>query len=268
MNPIKTALHLAARGWKVFPCFPDKKPMIKGGYKAGTDDITQVRAMFANKPDALIGIAMSLSGLFAVDVDDMQSWRDLKSIHSPTSPVTVGPMQNTPRGGIHMIFKYPAGIHVPNTAGALIKGIDLRSEGYICTGDKYRWLDGHGPDTPVTSAPGWLLSLIAGLSKPRAKGDKSKPVTIPGDQVACYWLERYLPMAGPGSRNEIGKRLALQLRDSRIPQAEAESLPYPEKCPAGDHPYTRQEWIATVRSIYNHPAREPATLPKALRRTP
>ncbi|HNZ02152.1 MAG TPA: bifunctional DNA primase/polymerase [Anaerolineaceae bacterium] len=262
-DTLELAFRIAARGWKIILCRQDKKPCTPNGYLNATTSRDQIISWCNEYRDAyLIGIAMKPSGLVGVDVDDMNAWRDLRAFHSQDIPFKAGPMQNTPRRGVHMIFNYPIGIHVPNSAGALGKGIDLRSDGYLCTGPGYSWLQDHGIDADLTDLPYWLMGLIAALGKPATEYKPDYPNEIAGkEQVREYWLNKYLPLAIPGNRNEIGKQLALQLRDSGIPQSEAEKLPYPEMVIQGEKPYTRREWLATVRSIYKLPRRKPAKLP-------
>lgn len=93
---------------------------------------------------------------------------------------------------------------------------------------------------------------------PRA-GNNGRSTTDPGS----YWLKQAVLKAHAGSRNETGLWLAAQLRDSGLARGEAESvmLDYANQAPAGDHPYTSFEALASLASAYSRPPREAATLP-------
>lgn len=261
------ALQLAGLGWRVFPCGLDKRPLTANGFKDSTSDPEEIRAWAW----PLIGVYCEGSGFFAVDVDvkggadGLASWAQLITDHS-SEPVNYGPAQLTPSGGKHFLFKLPQNIKVPNNAGKLGPGLDLRSNGYICTGAGYTWQPGHGPEVPLTEAPGWLLGLIAKMaSKPAAQavpvGGLASEQTDPG----AYWLAHYLAEARPGNRNNAGWALACQLRDSKIPEGKAREimLNFAARAPqpGGLERYTEAEALASLKSAYTGTPREPATLP-------
>lgn len=259
---IGLALQLARRGWYVFPCKPDKRPHwnerdLPNGKDNATTDPEQIRTWWERWPNALVGVYCEKSGIFALDVDNKngkngsQTLADLVRDYGAGHDIPVGPVQSTPSGGLHLIFRYPEGRSIPNNSGKLGDGLDLRSNGYICTGPGYAWHPGHGPDSPLTDAPAWLLELIDSLGRPR---------THSGD-VGAYWLEKALGRAEPGNRNDTGLWLACQLRDSGLSSREAESymLQYARSV-KGDG-YTAAEALASLQQAYKAPRREPARLP-------
>ena len=165
----KLALQLADRGWYIFPCNLDKTPKLKWKDRATIDQV-QIRRWWACWPASLIGIYCQRSGFFAVDIDvknghnGFTSWTNL--INSPGGgyPPIIGPVQDTPSGGSHLLFRLPADIAIPNNSGKLGDGLDLRSNGYICSGGAYHWQPGHDPAMQLTPAPVWLLDLIRNMS--------------------------------------------------------------------------------------------------------
>jgi len=166
---LNLALKLADRGWFIFPCNSDKSPKLKWKDRSTIDQV-QIRRWCTSWPDALIGIYCQRSGFFAVDIDvknghnGFSSWRDLINLHNRGDQPIIGPMQDTPSGGVHFLFTLPADIVIPNNAGKLGDGLDLRSNGYICTGGAYHWQVDHGPELQLTPAPVWLLELIQNMS--------------------------------------------------------------------------------------------------------
>jgi hypothetical protein len=272
MNPnLQTALELARRGWYVFPCRERrdatsekareiKSPYTPHGKNDATTDLEVIRAWWKRWPGALIGIYCEKSGFFAVDVDDkngkngFRSWESLVEIYGGGQPVHVGPVQDTPNGGCHLLFKLPEGLDIPNNADKLGDGLDLRSNGYICTGAGYSWLHEHGPEAPLPDAPAWLLDIIRNLS------NHQPPFKQPENHVQLTerWLQQAIFRANIGNRNDTGFWLACQLRDAGLPSTVAEDVPYPESVPqSGGQTYSRREWIASVRSAYSQAPRTP-----------
>jgi hypothetical protein len=82
--------------------------------------------------------------------------------------------------------------------------------------------------------------------------------TADGRPTTNYLINRALAHAGKG-RNDNGKWLAIQIRDNGYSQAEAEQVmqEYVQLVSQQGHPYKLSEAMATVRSIYKKPAREP-----------
>lgn len=262
------APDLAERGWHIFPCKHDKTPQTSHGMKDATTDQAAIKAWWQRWPDALIGIYCERSGFFALDIDvkdnrnGRQTWAELVEKHGAGKEIAAGPVQLTPSGGYHVLFKLPEGVKIPNTANKLGEGLDLRSNGYICTGGAYTWLPGNSPEIPIPPAPAWLVDLIRKLTE-RKPSTQAQPAAIPtgGADPGAYWLRYYLDRANLGSRNQTGFELACQLRDSGLPQGEAESIlcDYAARVP-GDG-YTEREALASCSQAYNGPRREAAHLP-------
>lgn len=170
MTNLNLALQLADRGWFIFPCNLDKTPKLKWKDRSTIDQV-QIRRWWTSWPDALIGIYCQKSGFFVVDIDAKNghegfiAWKRLINLHNGGDQPIIGPMQHTPSGGAHLLFKLPADIIIPNNAGKLGDGLDLRSDGYICSGGAYQWQPDHGPELQLTPAPAWLLQLIQKTNK-------------------------------------------------------------------------------------------------------
>ena len=169
------ALAHARAGRPVFPCGPDKRPLVASGFKVASTDVYQVRDWWHQWPSALIGMPTGpLSGVWVLDVDvhDGAPGEDslfaLLQAHGKL-PDTVEAL--TASGGRHLYFRWDAKRPVRNSAGKLGEGLDVRGEGgYVIVppsrlpdGRAYEWEGSSDPADGVraAAAPDWLLDLVA-----------------------------------------------------------------------------------------------------------
>jgi len=256
------ALKLSDLGWHLFPCLINKRPYTPHGKNDATTDATKIRAWWTRWPDALIGVYCERSGFFAVDLDvkgtsnGVTTWQAWIDQHGQPPALS----QSTPSGGRHVLFELPQDLKIPNNANKLAPGVDLRSNGYICTGGPYEWLQSPF-DNPLTPAPDWLLDKIRAMGERKPTTTTQPSIGERNDQAGDYWLNHYLAIATPGNRNATGFDLATQLRDSGLSEAEAEGimLAYCAQVPGSD--YSEAEALASLHSAYQQPRREPAKLP-------
>ena len=109
------------------------------GYKDATTDPAQIRAWWAQYPNANIGLATgSTNGILVIDidvnhtpgVDGTETMRDLEH-ELGKLPDTVEVL--TPNGGRHLYFKYPAGYNIGSykspKENARWPGVDVRGNG-------------------------------------------------------------------------------------------------------------------------------------------
>ncbi|WP_268220248.1 bifunctional DNA primase/polymerase [Streptomyces sp. EMB24] len=193
------ALSAAERGLAVIPLSRTKLPALRsphrddpshppcrgecgrfghGVYDATTDP-TRIRALFAAAPRATgYGIACGLPPhhLVGVDLDTKNgadpggALRALASRHGFTVPPTVVVL--TPSGGRHLWLSGPPDVVVPNSAGRLAPGIDIRGAGGYLVGPGSRTEHGTYRSAPGTAGlapapcPPALLRLL--LPPPRA----------------------------------------------------------------------------------------------------
>jgi hypothetical protein len=67
---LEIALACIARGWHVFPCWPEtKKPMLKNGWHGASVQEAQIRSWWARNPNANVAIATLFSALTVWDCD-------------------------------------------------------------------------------------------------------------------------------------------------------------------------------------------------------
>lgn len=202
INMMQAALHYAAKGWPVFPCwemdesdaafqyrvskmpterrakatpYKGKQPRTIHGLKDATTEEKTIREWWRRYPNAAIGIPTGPTiGAFVLDVDlpDGQQMLDnLEAAHGPL-PSTVA--QRTGSGGRQLFFAWPQGVEIRNSAGKLAENLDTRGDGgYVIvppslhpSGGRYAWSTNGG--TPIANAPQWLIEMARKPEKPEA----------------------------------------------------------------------------------------------------
>jgi Bifunctional DNA primase/polymerase, N-terminal/Primase C terminal 1 (PriCT-1) len=179
---ISTALTLAHRGKAVLPCLPcDKRPATARGLKDATTNLDTIRDWWRREP--LFNVAVvtgAVSGFFVVDIDGADAEVELRKLERELGELPATVEVITPRGR-HIYFKTPES-PVPNSAGKIALGIDVRGDGgYVLappsihpSGREYAW----SVDTTntIATAPDWLLVRV---TKPH--GAKNKSPAPPSD---------------------------------------------------------------------------------------
>lgn len=121
---LEAALSYAARGFAVLP-LRGKAPFLPGGYKAGTRDPDEIRAMWARDPDCNLGIATgAISGVVVMDLDSAEAEAELLTLCGGTLPETL--THNTGRGR-HLLFQCPP-VPIRSRTGIRPK-LDVKAEG-------------------------------------------------------------------------------------------------------------------------------------------
>jgi len=201
MDNTDYALLLAAYGWQVFPCWAVdgprkvdtvKSPMTTHGYKDATTNQDKIYSWWERTPGALVGIACAPSGLLVLDLDRHAGQPDgVAAFGEMVDDMgggvwECGPSQTTPGNGQHLVFKaprMPAGFDMP---GKLAPGIDIRYNGYICTGRlsdgrRYEWLPEHSFDAPLTYPPAWVCKMLVKYHEQATQSKQpAKHPTTPG----------------------------------------------------------------------------------------
>ncbi|GGZ24302.1 bifunctional DNA primase/polymerase [Streptomyces poonensis] len=221
------ALSAAERGLAVIPLSRKKLPALRsphrddpsptqchgecgrfghGVYDASTDP-HRIRALFAAAPQATgYGIACGLPPhhLIGVDLDTKSgtdapaALRELALRHLFTIPETVVVL--TPSGGRHLWLTGPPDVAVPNSAGRLAPGIDIRGAGGYLVGPGSRTDHGVYSTAPGTShlapapCPPALLRLLLPPPRPR------RPTASSGGRQG-EGLVQFVLAAHEGQRN-------------------------------------------------------------------
>ena len=198
-------LH-AIEGKPVFPCWPNKRPATKEGFKGASIDPQQVSKWFEDET-MLIGVPTA--GFLVVDLDrhneeanGVEVWGNLVTEHDPDGNWKKTMIVRTPSGGVHVWFEDPGWPDNPhrNTAGKLGPGVDTRADGgYVIIppsiteeGMYVRIDDWNGNE--IAPAPGWLLKLLA----PEPKQPQSPSKSFSGN-----WVGSTSGYGAAALRNEI-----------------------------------------------------------------
>jgi len=188
------ALAYAQLGYKVFPLVPGKKhPLTSHGLLDATDDEDKIEEWWSQTPDANVGLRTD--GLLVLDVDGPENaflFDGSADAAMRLESLAGAPMQRTPRGGFHFVYREPAGRAWRNTYGALAHHVDTRTNGgYIVVAPSrldgsrvYAWVEAHrleDPPAALSAPPDWLTSALdgfgaAGPSLSPAAGEETEKI--------------------------------------------------------------------------------------------
>jgi ribosomal protein S24E len=182
---LQAALEYARKGWSVVPMYepdgaggcscgrldctsPAKHPRTTNGLHDASRDEERIRSWWERWPNANVGVATGVtSGIFVVDLDGWASCMRLLKLEQTYTQLPETLRSATSRSkGFHLFFRYPTDAAIPNSAGRIDKGIDVRGEGGVVvvppsigvTGVEYSWVN----TEPICEADPWLLTLARG----------------------------------------------------------------------------------------------------------
>lgn len=149
-----------ARKFPVFPCGQDKRPLVKTGFHAATQDAAQIRQWWRQWPEALVGVPTGQgTGLVVVDYDPDKATQATHSwIAEHAALLCSTRSHKTGRGGLHYLFtskdRYQTGVDLV-LGGSPRKGIDLRANGgYVIW---WPFHTGDNPQDPIAPVPADLI---------------------------------------------------------------------------------------------------------------
>jgi Bifunctional DNA primase/polymerase, N-terminal len=228
------ALHLADRGWHVFPITPGAKrpPAIDRWEIRASTNPALIQHWWRETPYS-IGIATGPSGLVVIDLDTpkpgqpVPAWWATQGVISGTEVLkalargagaTIAPTYtvSTPSGGWHLYYATPNGTHLRNTHDVIGWKIDTRAHGgyVVAPGSPvspsgYELIDDRDP----VELPTWLHQALA----PPPPTDPSTPAlrvtTNPTGYVAAaiQGEAHRVRTAPPGAHNAVLCRAAYAL---------------------------------------------------------
>ena len=215
---LDAALDYARLGYRVFPLSPGLKrphPMLAPrGVHDATDDLATLRRWFASEPTANIGLACN--GLIVVDCDLGNTWPGVERLRAEET----FPVQNTPRGGLHFLFRCPENESWGNSQGRLAAKIDTRARGgYIVvepsrtiecpqektvTGD-YFFESPLPPIDVLPLPPDWLVEhLDAAFAPAVVKAADSTPAILSDEAEVSERAIAYLAACPPAVSGQGG----------------------------------------------------------------
>ena len=145
------ALELAAAGLFVFPCGPDKKPLVKWTALA-TRDAAKLREWWHRWPEALIGIHCGMSKITVLDGDRHDRPDAPDGVQALLTlvggePWAAGhPVTHTLNDGIHIYCRASDAAPLRNSASVVAPGVDVRGDGGFII----------APGSMLTDGRGWI----------------------------------------------------------------------------------------------------------------
>lgn len=260
--------------WSVFPVQAnDKKPYPflrndanqRGFYIATTNEeqIASWERMYRGSNWALrTGTA---SGCWVLDIDVKNGAKGEESFFALLGdhkdfPDTLA--VKTPSGGMHYYFEMEPGVRTIINGGKF-GGIDVRADGgyvlippSVINGNAYEYLN----DKPILKAPAWLKETLFPIQQKKTNTNEVERIPqsdYRSESLAKYLLEKYIPKAIKGMRNQVLMDMLCQMRDNIIPSNIAEDMAREYARRMGDRDFTEHEAISTCRSVYRRAAREP-----------
>lgn len=229
----------AALGWLVLPLHtptpnrrcscarlacdaPGKHPRTRGGLSEATTDPAVRASWWRRWPTANVGVATGArSGLVVVDVDGPAGTTSLAALEAAHGPLPATRQQITARGR-HLLFAHPGG-RIPNSAGKLGEGLDVRGDGGFivaapslhASGSRYTWA-ANGQPAEVAALAGWLTALLrpppaTHPSVPAAQAGRAPAVGGKYAASAVAAELRRVAGARKGSRNATLRDAAISL---------------------------------------------------------
>ncbi|MGB8413457.1 MAG: bifunctional DNA primase/polymerase, partial [Candidatus Binatus sp.] len=218
LDLVAPAKQYAAEGFRVFPLkLNSKLPATKNGFKDAVSDPALIEKMFA-KHKGNIAITPPPE-IFIIDVDvkhGIDGKANLNDLCRKHGGITKTRFQQTPSGGLHLIYRKPADVIVPQSAGKLAPGVDVRTDkGYIVAAPSVivPWLKPYDMnDHEIAVAPQWLLDLLVN-GKPKEVASSERGRIVDGGRNVG--LTSYAGSLRNRGRDEEAILEALRIRNEK-----------------------------------------------------
>lgn len=230
---------------------PAKHPfgrLVPNGLRDASSDPNSVESWF-QQTRLNLGIATgAVSGIVVLDIDPRHEGDEtLAALEQEHRSLPQTWRFLTGGGGEHILFRHP-GASVPNSAGKIGPGIDVRGDGgYIVappsqhiSGRPYAIsVDHHPDDVQLADVPSWLLTRL--LAEPAATKPTAKSVKD--------WRSTLSAVITEGERNRTLASLSAHLLRNRIDPWVTVDLLKAWNRTRCNPPLADAEVVATVRSI-------------------
>lgn len=215
MQTLKAACDYARQGFAVFPCLPDKKPAVAGGFHSATTYVDQIIEWWSDHDDAaLIGLAVP-EGFVVIDIDPRNDGdKTIRDLVADGLAFPATRVARTGSGGWHRWYAVPKDVTLRSVAGP---GVDLKrpGKGYVIMppsvsdAGPYVWID---DSAPIAALPAETLEH---LRKPDVLEARATLADFVPTQRAAWDIatrygaaalanqERAIAGAAPGERNNV-----------------------------------------------------------------
>jgi Bifunctional DNA primase/polymerase, N-terminal len=238
VTPLDAALAYCEAGWSVIPArATGKRALVPWKcWQQTAPDPTQLAIWWRRWPRANVAVITGwVSGVIVVDVDPAHGGFDtLAALEAAHGRLPHAAVVETPSGGRHLYLAHPGG-RIPNSAGQLGPGLDVRGDGGLALlppsrrhGAAYRWVGLGGPATVPAMPAAWVELLRPPVPPERSTPQRgARPSGHPRDLARMHGLLDQLAQAPQGERNNRLHWCACRLRellDQGAPQAWVELL--------------------------------------------
>ena len=270
------AIAYARLGYRVFPILPGlKKPagaLVEHGVNDATGAEATIRCWFAREPKANIGLACE--GLIVIDCDPGNDWPGAQRLQAEAQC----PMQCTPRGGRHFLFRRPEDKLWINSQSRLAHKIDTRTDGgYIVAAPSHtidcpdeKTVEGdyvlQSPLPPIDEVPyppDWLIAELDAKFAPKWARLPPPSAPVPAsetDVVAraiAYLAACPAAVSGQSGHNQTFAVTQALLNGFCLEPETALRLLRDHYNPRCEPPWSEKELQHKVDSAEKHPSEKP-----------
>jgi hypothetical protein len=168
-SPLAWARAYAAAGLNIFPVRADKTPLVSGGLKSATRDLTVILDWWRRWAHADPAWAVP-SSVVVADIDvkhGKNGYSDFERLAGCDARDIITPSTSTPSGGMQLL--YAAAKPYRNRVAIERTGLDVRAEGgyVVLPGHQNgrRWIN-KLRNTPLAPAPAWLDCALRAVPPP------------------------------------------------------------------------------------------------------
>ena len=271
LNAFNAAKTYAELGYKVFPLNPGlKRPhpiMASRGVHDATSDMPTIERWFNFVPPANLGLACE--DLIVIDCDPGNSWPGFGRLKEEAEC----PIQTTPRGGLHFVFRRPEGqLTWRNSQGRVSLKIDTRTDGGYIAADPSHTIDCPEENTvegdyvfttplvpfeELPYPPDWLVEELDVVFAPKVAPAKSNPIVPYSSDVlsraAAYLAAMPGAVSGQRGHNATYTAATAMVHGFGLSEDEALSLLMNEYNPRCTPPWNEKELRHKVEDAASKP---------------